>query len=93
MHSLVIIFRNPNYRTPKKIQAVKTEGIGIIEVCGYGIYPVPHGDNKDKAWDLINNHGLEVIHGIISGNNPIQLDKQQHFWHQLCESLSEPHQH
>lgn len=83
-YHLYILFRHPDFRTPIPIQKVKSEGIGVVEVCGYGIYPVPHGDNAETIWDKINNDGLNVIKGLIAGNNPIASDHREDFWHQLC---------
>lgn len=68
-----IIFRNPNYLTPPALTKIKSEGVGIIEVAGEGIYPVP--ENK-ALWQEIERDGLAVIKGIIAGNNPV---KREHF--------------
>lgn len=87
-YHLYIIFRNPKFRTPCSLHVVKSEGIGIVEVCGYGIYPVPHGDQENDAWNMIDNHSLAVIHGIISGNNPIMSEYQSDFWHQVVSVLT-----
>lgn len=67
-----ILLRNPDYRTPPELTVIKSEGVGILEVSGAGIYPVPGGDQADWAWDQIRNHGLDVIKGIVSGNSPLQ---------------------
>ncbi|MDF1761372.1 MAG: DUF4922 domain-containing protein [Coxiellaceae bacterium] len=82
-YHLYILFRHPDFRTPIPIQKVKSEGIGVVEVCGYGIYPVPHGDNSNMIWDKINNDGLSVIKHLISGNSPIAEADYAEFWQQL----------
>lgn len=70
-YELYIIFRNPDYRTPPELTPIKSEGVGIIEVAGEGIYPVPQGPDAEKLWQTIEQHGLDVIKGIIAGNNPL----------------------
>lgn len=77
------ILRNPDFRTPQKLQTIKSEGVGIIEVAGEGIYPVPSGDKEAWAWDQIENHGLSVIKGIIEGANPVP----QKDWPALFQSF------
>ncbi len=74
-----IFLRNSDFRTPPDIQKFKTEGIGIIEMSGEAILPIPTGENEEEInwkWDQIRNNGLYIIKGIISGNNPIK-DKNQ----------------
>ncbi len=68
-----IIFRNPAYLTPPSLTKIKSEGVGIIEVAGEGIYPVP---DTQALWQEIERDGLAVIKGIIAGNNPV---KRAHF--------------
>ncbi|MEK6794370.1 MAG: DUF4922 domain-containing protein [Spirochaetota bacterium] len=67
-----IIFRNPDHRTPSDLVKIKSEGVGIIEVAGEGIYPVPKGDDAAEKWRLIEEEGLTVIKAIIDGNNPVK---------------------
>ncbi|MFT6835843.1 MAG: UDPglucose--hexose-1-phosphate uridylyltransferase [Francisellaceae bacterium] len=72
LYQAYIIFRNPDFRTPENLTHIKSEGVGIIEVAGEGIYPVPE---TQKIWDEIDNNGLKIIKGIIAGNNPVILDE------------------
>jgi UDPglucose--hexose-1-phosphate uridylyltransferase len=65
---LYIIFRNPEHRTPESLKIIKSEGVGVIEVCGEGIYPVP---TNPEISDQIKHHGLEIIKKIITGNTPL----------------------
>lgn len=65
------ILRNPEFQTPEWILPIKSEGIGVIEAAGEGIYPVPSGDNEGWAWQQIEKHGLKVIKGIVEGVNPV----------------------
>ncbi len=67
-----VILRNPDFRTPKELTGIKSEGVGIIEVSGEGIYPLPEGPEAEEKWDYIKNRGLELIKGIINGNNPVK---------------------
>ena len=66
-----IVFRNPQYLTPPALTKIKSEGVGIIEVAGEGIYPVPE---NQALWREIERDGLAVIKGIIAGNNPVKRE-------------------
>ena len=77
---LYIIFRNPRYRTPEHLKAIKSEGVGIIEVCGEGIYPVP----QDPAvLHQIEIDGLAILKNIIAGNNPVKRSEFPSLFKQL----------
>ncbi len=67
-----IFLRNSDYRTPKELHKFKTEGVGIIEMAGEAILPVPDGDDKEWKWNEIRKNGAKIIKGIIEGNNPIK---------------------
>ncbi len=69
-----IIFRNPDFRTPANLTYIKSEGVGIIEVAGEGIYPIP---KEDVVWDHIQYNGLEIIKSIISSNSPVKREDFQ----------------
>lgn len=66
-----ILFRNPAFRTAQELLAIKSEGVGVVEVAGEGIYPVPEGDNAAAIWAKIEHEGLNVIKSIIASNNPV----------------------
>lgn len=68
VYSCYIMFRNPDYRTPPELTPIKSEGVGVIEAAGEGVFPVPA---TQELWDKIENQGLQVIKGVISGNNPV----------------------
>lgn len=70
-----ILFRNPAFRTAKDLLAIKSEGVGVVEVAGEGIYPVPQGENAAELWRQIEHEGLAVIKRIIATNNPIPREK------------------
>ncbi len=67
-YSCYIMFRNPDYRTSPEFIPIKSEGVGVIEAAGEGVFPVP---TSQKLWDEVENRGLQVIKGIIGGNNPV----------------------
>jgi UDPglucose--hexose-1-phosphate uridylyltransferase len=79
---LYLIFRNPDYRTPSTLTHIKSEGVGIIEVCGEGIYPVP---TDPKIAEQINTDGLTVIKGIIAGNSPVDPSDSERFFEEICK--------
>lgn len=81
-----ILFRNPQHLTPASLQYIKSEYIGIIEVCGEGIYPVPTGDDSDQIWQQIETDGLNIIKGIIEGNNPIKETQYFDFFNTIVRS-------
>ncbi len=76
MYEGYVFLRNSDYRTPEDIQKFKTEGVGIIEMAGEAILPVPSGDDEEWKWNEIRNNGLRIIKGIIGGNNPIKKKEQ-----------------
>jgi UDPglucose--hexose-1-phosphate uridylyltransferase len=86
-YQLIIIFRHPDFLTPDDIQPVKDEGIGIIEVAGCGIYPVPTGRNAAQIWQRIEHEGLDIITRIIRGNSPIKEENYPDFWQWICDII------
>lgn len=85
-YQIYIILRNPAHITPTKIHPIKSEGIGIVEVSGCGIYPVPRGENEETIWHTIENHGLDVIHTIISSNSPVAEKNYQDIFTRLTSN-------
>lgn len=71
-----LILRNPDHRTAQNLTHIKSEGVGIIEVAGEGIYPVPKGEQAEKIMEEIKSNGLEIIKNIIRSNNPLD----QKYW-------------
>lgn len=71
-YRLYILLRHPDYRTPAELTPIKCEGVGIVEVCGEGIYPIP---KTDELMHEVEHNGLAVIKGIITGNNPVKRDQ------------------
>jgi UDPglucose--hexose-1-phosphate uridylyltransferase len=74
-YQLFIILRNPDHRTPPELQEIKSEGIGVIEMAGAAILPVPAGPRAERIWDQIRNQGLDIIKGIIKGNGPLPEER------------------
>jgi galactose-1-phosphate uridylyltransferase len=79
---LYVIFRNPDYRTPPALTHIKSEGVGIIEVCGEGIYPVPSNPNVAEQIKL---DGLRIIKEIIAGNSPMDPSDAERFFEEICK--------
>ncbi len=76
LFALYIILRNPDYRTPAELRHIKSEGVGVIEASGEAILPVP----RDEAtWRMVREGGLEIIKGIIGGNNPVKQGRERVF--------------
>ncbi len=71
-----VFLRNPDFRTAAEFQEIKSEGVGVIEMAGEGIYPVPAGDEASRLWSRIRQEGLEIVKGIIRSNSPIT---REHF--------------
>jgi UDPglucose--hexose-1-phosphate uridylyltransferase len=89
-YELYVIFRNPDFRTPPTLTLIKSEGVGIIEVAGEGIYPVPNGSSAEKVWHEIESNGLGVIKGIIEGNNPIKREQFTQRFTEIREVVDSP---
>lgn len=68
-----LFFRHPDHRTPPELQAIKSEGIGIIEMAGEVIVPPLAGCDSDANHEYFARHGAEIVRGIISGNAPWPL--------------------
>lgn len=79
-----LILRHPDYRTGPSLQPIKSEGVGVVEVAGFGIYPVPSGENADTLWQQIESDGLSVITGIIRDNNPVAEADYEALWDSLA---------
>ena len=85
-HNFILLLRNPDYRTPPELRHIKSEGVGVIEAAGEAILPVP----RDEAtWKRVRESGLEIIKGIIGGNNPVRegLDGKKRVFAELIACL------
>ena len=71
--SLYVFLRNPDFRTPAALQHIKSEGVGVIEAAGEIILPVP---KEESTLRRIRVAGLDVIRGILEGNNPVKSNKR-----------------
>ncbi|ORX98207.1 hypothetical protein K493DRAFT_313751 [Basidiobolus meristosporus CBS 931.73] len=73
-HHLVIFLRHPDHRTPESWLKIKTEGVGIIEAAGEGIFPVPSTARPDEKelWREIRENGKTIIKDILAGLNPVE---------------------
>jgi len=72
--SFYVFLRNPDFRTPAALQHIKSEGVGVIEAAGEIILPVPKDESTLRR---IRIAGLDVILGILEGNNPVKGDKRE----------------
>jgi UDPglucose--hexose-1-phosphate uridylyltransferase len=69
-YQLIVLLRNPDFRTPSRLRRFKSEGVGVIEASGEGILPVPEGEEAEALWRRIREEGLRIVTGIIRGNSP-----------------------
>jgi hypothetical protein len=67
---LVVLLRNPDYRTPERLRPFKSEGVGVVEASGEAILPVPHGPEAPERWRVIREQGLGLVKDLIAGNSP-----------------------
>ena len=54
-YEIYLILRHPNGQTDPSLFRYKTEGVGIIEMCGYGIFPTPKNDTQTVLQEIENN--------------------------------------
>jgi UDPglucose--hexose-1-phosphate uridylyltransferase len=69
-YQLIVLLRNPDFRTPPSLRRFKSEGVGVIEASGEAILPVPEGEEAAELWRTIREDGLRIVTGIIRGNSP-----------------------
>jgi galactose-1-phosphate uridylyltransferase len=67
---LVVMLRNPDYRTPESLRRFKSEGVGVVEASGEAILPVPRGPEAPEMWNEIRERGLGLVKSLIAGNSP-----------------------
>jgi hypothetical protein len=67
---LVVLLRNPDYRTPERLRRFKSEGVGVVEASGEAILPVPSGPEAPEMWREIRERGLGLVKELIAGNSP-----------------------
>ena len=69
-YELVVLLRNPDYRTPEDLRRFKSEGVGVVEASGEAILPVPRGPEAPEMWQVIRERGLGLVKDLIAGNSP-----------------------
>lgn len=74
-YELHIIFRNPRYRTPLDLRIYKSEGVGVLEMGGMGILPVPSGANAVGIWQQIQFSGIDILKNIMNANTPVHREQ------------------
>ena len=67
---LVVLLRNPDFRTPEPLRRFKGEGVGVVEASGEAILPVPRGPEAQEMWRVIREEGLGLVKSLIAGNSP-----------------------
>jgi len=60
-YDIYFILRNPSYETDPSLFRYKTEGVGIIEMCGFGIFPTPKADTDIILNELQDNVAPLII--------------------------------
>ncbi len=71
-YELYIIFRNPAWRNPRHLQKYKSEGVGVVEVCGYWLFPPPE---HEETYREIKDRGRTILREFFAGLNPLQQDE------------------
>ncbi len=84
MYELYLFLRNPNHLTPDDLLRIKSEGVGVIEAAGEGIYPPPA---TDAGLTEIKQHGREILIRILEGLNPVAHGQRRAMFSSLTESL------
>jgi hypothetical protein len=69
-YQLVVLLRNPDYRTPERLRRFKSEGVGVVEASGEAILPSPRGPQAPEMWQEIRVRGLDLVKELIAGNSP-----------------------
>ncbi len=82
-----IFFRNPSFRTPEHLLRFKSEGVGVIEAAGMGIFPVPSGPDKDNIWAEIRTNGKRIMREMLGGLNPITQDREHWFYELIQQTI------
>ncbi|CAN5385871.1 hypothetical protein BH09SUM1_BH09SUM1_03550 [soil metagenome] len=65
-----IIFRDPDHRTVAPVTALKSEGVGIIEVAGEIIVPPLADKTREENVAFFRQNGLKLCLDIITMNTP-----------------------
>jgi galactose-1-phosphate uridylyltransferase len=68
-YEIYFILRHISYETDPSLFRYKTEGIGIIEMCGYGIFPTPKADT-DLILKEIENNTAELMTRLLKSHAP-----------------------
>jgi len=83
-YELYLFFRNPSFLTPPDLLRIKSEGVGVVEAAGEGIYPPPI---SEEGLAEIRNHGREILIRILSGLNPIPSEEFAQVLNELTTAL------
>ena len=79
-----LFLRNPDHLTPPDLLRIKSEGVGVVEAAGEGIYPPP---KDDVGLEEIRRDGRTVITRILKGLNPVEPEKRIEVFRSLTAGL------
>lgn len=65
-----LLLRNPDYRTGEELRAIKSEGVGIIEMAGEIIVPPRPELSRSENHRFFENEGPALVPLLISSNAP-----------------------
>ncbi len=83
-----VFLRNPHFRTAPEFLEIKSEGVGIIEMAGEGVYPLPQGPEAERLWQRIETEGLEIVKGIMRSNSPVPREDYARVFDGLMQAVS-----
>ena len=72
-YELYYILRHPSYETDSSLLRYKTEGIGVIEMCGFGIFPTPKNDT-DMILKEIEDNTADIMIKLLQSHAPNPLN-------------------
>lgn len=68
-YEIYFILRHHSRQTDPSLFRYKTEGVGIIEMCGYGIFPTPKNDTETVLHE-IENHTADLMIRLLQSHAP-----------------------
>ena len=72
-YEIYFILRHPSYETDSSLLRYKTEGIGVIEMCGFGIFPTPKIDT-DMILKEIEDNTADIMIKLLQSHAPNPLN-------------------
>jgi UDPglucose--hexose-1-phosphate uridylyltransferase len=81
-----LFFRNPAFLTPPDLLRIKSEGVGVVETSGEGIYPPPV---DDAGVEEIQRDGLTILRRILGGLDPIAGQDRPAFFERMRKAVAQ----